>query len=133
MSKDKHSKNIVKAAIYPPIGVMRVGNSKDEYFLGPLVDEPIIESSVYAYRDKTGAIKRQAAQFRIYGLNEAGVAVKELTMENADITWHSALANQKSSWYQFQIALDIPDALAPDIPPSLLRNIDLQFFLEVCF
>ncbi len=126
MSKDKHSKDIVKAAIYPPIGVMRVGNSKDEYFLGPMVDEPIIESSVYAYRDKTGAIKRQAAQFRIYGLNEDGVAVKELTMENADITWHSALANQKSSWYQFQIALDIPDALAPDIPPSLLRNIDVK-------
>ena len=61
---------IVKAAIYPPIGVMRVGSSKDEYFIGPLVDEPIIESSPYAYRDKTGAIKRQAAQFRIYGLNE---------------------------------------------------------------
>ena len=126
MSKDKNSKHIVKAAIYPPIGVMRVGNSKHEYFLGPLVDEPIVRSDIYAYRDKTGAIKRQAAQFRIYGLNEAGVAVKELTMENADITWHSSLANQKASWYQFQIALDIPDALAPDISPSLLRNIDVK-------
>lgn len=117
---------IVKAAIYPPIGVMRVGNSKDEYFIGPLVDEPEIHSSPYAYRDETGAIKRQAAQFRIYALNEKGEAILELTMDSAEITWHSSLANQKSSWYQFQIALDIPDADAPDIPPSLLRNIDVK-------
>src|SRR5690606_39263744 len=30
------------------------------------------------------------------------------------------LANHKSSWYQFQLALDIPEAA--DAPPSLLRN-----------
>lgn len=123
---ESDSKKIVKAAIYPPIGVMRVGNSKHEYFLGPLVDEPEIKSDVYAYRDKTGAIKRQAAQFRIYGLNEDGKAIKELTMNNSDITWYCSLANQKSSWYQFQIALDIPDAADPDIAPSLLRNIDVK-------
>lgn len=126
MSKQTDSNRIVKAAIYPPIGVMRVGNSKEEFFMGPQVDEPEVKSDIYAYRDKTGALKRQAAQFRIYGLNADGEAVKELTMDNADITWYSQLANQKSSWYQFQIALDIPDALAPDIPPSLLRNIDVK-------
>jgi len=125
-NSDEDSDCIVKAAIYPPIGVMRVGNSENEYFIGPLVDEPEIKPDPYAYRDKTGAIKRQAAQFRIYGLNAAGRAVKELTMENANITWHSHLANQKSSWYQFQIALDIPDANNPEIPPSLLRNIDVK-------
>lgn len=123
---DEDSDCIVKAAIYPPIGVMRVGNSESEHFIGPLVDEPEVKDDPYAYRDKTGAIKRQAAQFRIYGLNAAGKAIKELTMDNADITWHSHLANQKSSWYQFQIALDIPDANNPDIPPSLLRNIDVK-------
>lgn len=123
---EKDSNCIVKAAIYPPIGVMRVGNSEDEYFIGPLVDTPTVKEDIYAYRDKTGAIKRQAAQFRIYGFNAAGKAVKELTMENAKITWHSHLANQKSSWYQFQIALDIPDASDPNIPPSLLRNIDVK-------
>ena len=106
MSKSD-SKKIVKAAIYPPIGIMRVGTSKHEYFIGPLVDEPQIESDPYAYRDKTGAIKRQAAEFRIYGLNEDGIAVKELTMDNSEITWYSSLANQKASWYQFQIALDL--------------------------
>lgn len=125
-SKKLSSKQIVKAAIYPPIGVMRVGNSIDEFFIGPLVDEPQVNTDVYAYRDKTGALKRQAAQFRIYGLNEAGEAVKELTMENSSITWSSQLANQKSSWYQFHIALDIPEALSPEIPPALLRNINIK-------
>jgi hypothetical protein len=28
---------IVKAAIYPPIGIARVGNSENEYFLAPEV------------------------------------------------------------------------------------------------
>lgn len=123
---DEDSDCIVRAGIYPPIGVMRVGNSEDEYFIGPLVDEPLVEPDEYAYRDKTGAIKRQVAQFRIYGFNAAGKAVKELTSENAKITWHAHLANQKASWYQFQIALDIPDANDPSIPPSLLRNIDVK-------
>lgn len=121
---DENSVCIVKAGIYPPIGVMRVGNSKDEYFFGPLVDNPEPQTDPYAYRDKTGALKRQAAQFRIYGFNAAGKAVKELTAENSNITWHSHLSNQKSSWYQFNIALDIPEAA--DSPPSLLRNIDVK-------
>lgn len=121
---DENSDCIVKAGIYPPIGVMRVGNSKDEYFIGPLVDTPIPQSDPYAYRDKTGALKRQAAQFRIYGFNAAGKAVKELTAENATIKWHAHLANQKSSWYQFNIALDIPEA--KDYPPAMLRNIDVK-------
>lgn len=120
---DEDTDCIVSAGIYPPIGVMRVGNSENEYFIGPLVDEPEVKTDDYAYRDKTGALKRQAAQFRIYGFNAAGKAVKELTAKNADITWHCHLANQKSSWYQFQMALDIPDAVTA--PASMLRNMNV--------
>lgn len=111
---------IVKAAIYPPIGVMRVGNSATAYYIGPLTDNPEPQTDVYAYRDKTGALKRQAAQFRIYGLNADGVAVRELTSANADITWQAQLTNQKASWYEFQMALDIPEAA--NAPASMLRN-----------
>ena len=121
---DADSDCIVRAGIYPPIGVMRVGNSESEYFIGPLVDEPIAHESVYAYRDRTGALKRQAAQFRIYGFNAAGKAVKELTADNARITWHCHLANQKASWYEFQMALDIPEA--EQAYPSYLRNINVK-------
>ncbi len=120
---DEDDTCIVSAGIYPPIGVMRVGNSKDQYFVGPMVDTVQTEYDEHAYRDETGALKRQAAQFRIYGFNAAGKAIKELTADNADITWHSHLANQKSSWYEFQIALDIPEAT--DAPASNLRNINV--------
>lgn len=110
---------IVKAAIYPPIGVARMGDSPDEYFIGPEVPEPIAQEKGY-YRDTKGRLKRQAARFRVYGLNALGEPVRELTTENAEITWGLEMVNQKSAWYQFQLALDIPEAKMA--PPSLLRN-----------
>ncbi|MBN1208782.1 MAG: LodA/GoxA family CTQ-dependent oxidase [Myxococcaceae bacterium] len=110
---------IVKAAIHPAIGIARVGNSKDEYFIGPEVPDPLPEHPGF-YRDKDGALKRQAARFRVYGLNAEGQVVAELTSENADIEWTVHMANTKSAWYQFQLALDIPEA--ESAPPSLLRN-----------
>jgi len=110
---------IVKAAIHPPIGVARVGNSKDEFFLSPEVPEPLPQPPGF-YRDGAGALKRQAARFRVYGLNAAGVAVRELTADEAKIEWQVHLVNSKSAWYQFQLALDIPEAV--DAPPTLLRN-----------
>lgn len=110
---------IVKAAIYPGIGVARVGNSPDEFFIGPEVDNPAPEAPGF-YRDSQGALKRQAARFRVYGLNAKGEIIKELTAADADIEWSVHLANQKSAWYEFQLALDIPEA--KDAPPSLRRN-----------
>ena len=110
---------IVKAAIYPPIGMARVGNSKSEFYVGPEVPNPLPEAPGF-YRDATGAIKREAARFRIYGLNAAGRAVAELTADNAEIEWAVTLANTKAAWYQFQMALDVPEAATA--PPSFLRN-----------
>ncbi len=110
---------IVRAAIYPAIGVARVGNSEDEFFLAPEVAEPLPEPPGF-YRDPTGALKRQAVRFRVYGLNAEGQAVAELTLDNAEIHWAVHLANKKAAWYQFQLALDIPEAAAA--PPTLLRN-----------
>ena len=111
--------NIVKAAIFPPIGMARVGNSLSEFYIGPEVPEPLPAAPGF-YRDAKGAIKREAARFRIYGLNAAGVAVAELTADNADIEWAVTLANTKAAWYQFQMALDVPEAASA--PPSFLRN-----------
>jgi L-Lysine epsilon oxidase N-terminal/L-lysine epsilon oxidase C-terminal domain len=113
---------IVGAAIYPAIGIARVGNSQNEFFLAPEVNEPLSEPPGF-YRDPTGALKRQAVRFRVYGLNAAGVPVIELTRENAEIRWTVHLANKKSAWYQFQIALDIPEA--DSAPPSWLRNMTI--------
>ena len=110
---------IVKAAIYPPIGIARVGNSLTDFYIGPEVPDPLPAAPGF-YRDAKGAIKREAARFRVYGLNAAGQAVAELTADNADIEWAVTLANTKAAWYQFQMALDVPEAVSA--PPSFLRN-----------
>jgi hypothetical protein len=110
---------IVSAAIYPPIGVCRVGNSQDEFFIGPEVTRHEPRPQGF-YRDARGALKRQAARFRIYGLNAQGKPVKELIGDDTQVHWTVHLANQKSAWYEFQLALDIPEAV--NAAPSLLRN-----------
>jgi hypothetical protein len=109
---------IVRAAIHPAIGVARVGDS-EEYLLAPEVEDPLPAAS---YKDAQGRIKREAARFRVYGYNAAGKVVRELTARDATICWQVHVANKKAAWYQFQIALDIPEAEAGLEPPSLRRN-----------
>jgi len=111
---------VVRAAIHPSIGVARLGNSKEEYFLAPEIVDPPPQPPGF-YRDATGALKRQAVRFRIYGLNAQGQVVTEFTRSNAEITWTVHLANKKAAWYQFQIALDIPEAKSA--PHAFLRNV----------
>ena len=77
---------ITKYAIYPPIGIARVGNSPDEWFIGP--ETPGSCNPPHGgYKDGSGRIKRQAARFRIYGLGPDGKAIQELTARDAKIRW----------------------------------------------
>jgi len=112
---------IVNAAIFPPIGVARVGNSADGWFIGPEVPDPEPAPRGF-YRDDRGALKRQAARFRVYGLDAQGGVVCELTGNHpgAEVTWTLRLANTKAAWYGFQIALDVPEAMSA--PATTLRN-----------
>lgn len=110
---------IVRAAIYPAIGIARVGNSPDGYFIGPEVITPT-PRPVGFYKDPQGRLKRQAARFRIYGLNAAGEVVRELNASNAKIKWQAHVANKKAAWYAFNVALDIPQAT-----PVPLRNANI--------
>lgn len=109
---------VVRAAIHPAIGVARVGNSPRDFFIGPevIAPEPLEPG---AYRDCDGALKRQAARFRIYGYNAAGEVVGELTADKADIRWTAHVANRKAAWYQWTMALDVPEAAGSKVP---LRN-----------
>jgi hypothetical protein len=110
--KDTH---IVRASIHPAIGITRVGNSAVDFYIGPqLIDPP--PRPVGFYRDATGALKREAAQFRIYGYNAVGEAVGELTSDQADIVWTAHVANRKAAWYQWRIAMDIPEAADTVLP-----------------
>ncbi|QGZ37782.1 hypothetical protein IP92_02952 [Pseudoduganella flava] len=110
---------IVTAAIYPPIGIARVGSADKDWFLGPEVPEPKAHPPGF-YRDSENKLKRQAVRYRVYGLNAKGNIVAELTSANAHIAWQVQLANTKSAWYGFQLALDIPEAAWA--PPTTLRN-----------
>ncbi len=112
---------VVKAVIYPPIGIARVGRSPDDYFIGPEVNEPPPMVPGF-YRDSKERLKRQAARFRVYGVNAMGKIVRELTgvEPGVHIDWTVQLANTKAAWYTFQIALDIPEASSAD--PTILRN-----------
>jgi hypothetical protein len=118
---------IVKAVIYPSIGVARVGNAEDGHVVGPEVTHPVprmanTEAGKNPYRNAEGKLYPQAARFRIYGCNAKGEIIRELSAPGAgaDITWTVHLANKKAAWYCFQIALDIPEAASAD--PSTLRN-----------
>jgi L-Lysine epsilon oxidase N-terminal/L-lysine epsilon oxidase C-terminal domain len=111
----KNSK-IVRAAIYPAIGVARVGNSPEEFYIGPEIIANEKRPPGF-YKDSRGALKRQAARFRVYGLDATGRPVKELTAKDAKITWHVHVANRKAEWFEFNVAMDIPQAL-----PVVRRN-----------
>ncbi len=115
-------RRILRAAIHPSIGVARVGDSTDGFYIGPETVRPI-PMAPGEVKDATGALRRQVARFRIYGYNAAGEAVAELTVQDADIDWTVHVANTKAAWYEFQLALDIPEAeVATGAPASMLRN-----------
>jgi hypothetical protein len=110
---------VVRAAIHPAIGVARVGNAASAYLIGPEVTDPP-PLAPGAAKDAAGALKRQAARFRVYGYDAAGKVVAELTADNAEITWNVWIANKKAAWYEFQLAMDIPEVSAAR--PANRRN-----------
>ncbi len=97
---------IVRYVIHPGVGIARVGNSPEEFFIGPEAPGEV-SCPEGGFKDGAGRIKRQAARFRVYGLNEAGAAVREITADEAEITWRVHVANRKAAWYQFQNAMDL--------------------------
>jgi len=58
--------------------IARVGNSREAFYTGPQVTHPAPREPGF-YRDPTGALKREAAEFRIYGYNAAGEVVRSDT------------------------------------------------------
>jgi hypothetical protein len=109
---------IVRAAIHPAIGIARMGNSENDFYVGPEVTEPLPQPPGFMH-DKSGALKREAARFRVYGYDAAGNVVRELTSADAEVRWTVHVANRKAAWYQWAIALDIPEAAGTVLP---LRN-----------
>jgi hypothetical protein len=90
--------------IHPAIGVARVGNSETEFFLGPETADR--DGECVLSRHDAGdpanlrlpAIKRQAARFRVFAYDAAGICLGEVTATTArSIEWAVELANRKAS------------------------------------
>lgn len=108
---------IVSVAIHPAIGIARVGNAPNDWFLA--TDLPGgVPNDPDGYRDDQGRIKRQVARFRIYATHASG-AVSELTLDQADIEWRVEVANLKAGWYEFNYPLDLP---VNGVEPPKRRN-----------
>ncbi|WP_299614111.1 LodA/GoxA family CTQ-dependent oxidase [uncultured Tateyamaria sp.] len=98
--------DIESISIHPAIGVARVGNAEDGYFLAPEV-VGATPNDTDGFRDEHGRMKRQVARFRIYATLKSG-EVREVTASDADINWRVEIANLKAGWYDFQHAMDLP-------------------------
>jgi hypothetical protein len=91
---------IASFKIHPAIGIARLGNSPTEFFIGP--EKPGAHLGPKGgYKDAQGRIKRQAARFRVFGYDDDGKLVGEVTAKDAHITWTLHLANKKAAWRQF--------------------------------
>lgn len=93
--------------IHPAIGIARVGNSPDQFFVGPEMPG-VCDVPPGGYKDAgepgkgtPPRVKRQAARFRIFGYDGDGKAVGELTASDATTTWTIHLANKKAEWFEF--------------------------------
>jgi hypothetical protein len=112
--------------IHPAIGIARVGNHKDAFFIGPeLLGSPGVEigpkgreMQVLRYK-KDGLTKRQAARFRVFSFEQddrGGLKlIGEVTSDDAKIEWKVDLCNRKA-------ALDRNPALGHPAQP---RNTDI--------
>lgn len=81
--------------IHPAIGIARVGNSPDEFFIGPeLVGK--FPDPQGGFKDAQCRVKRQAARFRIFAHHDDGTS-EEITDAEADIVWTVHLINKKAS------------------------------------
>jgi L-lysine epsilon oxidase-like protein len=83
--------------IHPSIGIARLGTSA-QFFLGP---EPGVDPPE-RYRDNSGALKRQAARFRVFECDRAADGTLTSATEidataGATIAWTVHLANRKAA------------------------------------
>jgi len=101
--------------IHPAIGIARVGDHPDGFFVGPEVaGQPPVEigpggdeTPIASYKQKvgtTGRLKRQAARFRVYEYDQQPdgrlTLVRELTPDQPDrpvVTWTVDLVNSKAA------------------------------------
>ena len=104
---------VARVAIHPAVGFARVGNSQEAFYFGPEVPGMAPRGP---FKDPQGAMAKQAARFRIYGYDNQGRVLGEITAADAEITWNVNVANAKPIWYDPAEAFDVPN------PPDCRRR-----------
>lgn len=109
--------------IHPALGIARVGDSADGWFIGPELPgvPPLPDAGRGGEGFRSAGIKRQAARFRVFryeidGHGRLG-SWREVTLDDPDvkgIEWTVHLANTKASYYRFEGATGDPTA-APHV------------------
>ncbi|NRA14933.1 MAG: iron-containing redox enzyme family protein [Oceanospirillaceae bacterium] len=119
MRKKEPTKNKDKTVsycrIFPSIGIARIGNSPSEYFIGPEAPGEPAEPDG-GYKDSKGRMKKQAARFRIFGFNQAGQNLGEITSDIGTMNWTVSVENKKADWWQFSGAENVQNILNIDEP-----------------
>ena len=82
--------------IHPAIGIARVGNSPNDFFIGPERPSEFLDPDG-GFKDDQCRVKRQAARFRVYANHDDG-STSELTAADAEISWTVHLANNKAAY-----------------------------------
>ena len=94
----------MKYAIFPPIGIARVGNSPDQFFVGPETPGSLgteitgegAEQPVSGYKDADFSMKRQAARFRLFESDETDGSWRPAQLPaGSTVRWKVSLANKK--------------------------------------
>ena len=117
--KRPRKKGPTRYAVHPAVGVARLGNSPDEFYLEPETigglpvecdkdGTPQVKDGrpvlTRRFKDADGRIRRQGAQFRVFAFdaNDPNDPGREVTLGDADvesIEWTVHLANKKAAWY----------------------------------
>jgi hypothetical protein len=85
--------NVEYCAVHPAIGVARIGNSPQAYFIEPEVPgRPHVPDGGYKDSGEPSQgipprVKRQGARFRIYAYDKEHNAIGEVTAADAEIEW----------------------------------------------
>jgi hypothetical protein len=122
-------KSIPVYRIHPGIGIARLGDSPDEFYISPetpgalpiacdsqgnplTTPNGMSEVPVTRFKDAKGRIKRAAARFQVYVYDDKNLDGRPLSLCDAiegggnhgvlvDIQWRVYLANKKAVWYEF--------------------------------
>src|SRR6218665_3284014 len=105
-------------SIHPSIGIGRLGNSHDAFYLAPesigglpieadAQGNPVMVQGkpkyVTEFKDRQGRIKRQAATFRIYKTVDGKKVPVDLLNDDSveKVEWTVHVANKKAAWWNF--------------------------------